>query len=91
MLEFQLKRMGATWWHSDDYHSPTLTKASLGSFFYEVLKEGAYIGEIWPFSPQYDRSSVYISVLMTEEMKNNIEARTKFKFRVPPKVHLNNE
>ena len=89
VLPIHLTRKGAEWWHSDDYHSPNLSKASLGSFFFEVLKEGGYVGEIWPFAPQYNRSSVYISVYMTEEMKNNIESRTKFKFRHPPKAHLN--
>ena len=89
MTPIRLEKAGASWWHSEDYSSPNMSKASLGSFFFEVLKEGGYIGEIWPFAPQYHRSAVYISVFMTEEMKNNIESRTKFKFVPPPVIQLN--
>ena len=86
-----LKNAGAKWWHSSDHASPTLTKTSLGSFFYHVLKVGGYIGEIWPFAPQYDRSSVFISVFMTDEMKAKVEAETKFRFNLPPKISLNSD
>lgn len=86
MNKFELERRGAVWWQTDDYASPNLSKASMGEFFYTVLKEGGYIGEIWPFNENYNRCSVFISVLMTEEMKNNIESKTRFKFRLPPKI-----
>ncbi len=89
MIPIRLEKAGATWWHSDDYASPNLTKASLGLFFNEVLSEGAHIGEIWVFQKDHPRSAVYVSVYMTEDMKNNIESRTKFKFRTPPEVQLN--
>ncbi len=84
-----LKANGAKWYHSDDHYSPNLSKASLGNFFYEALRIGAQIGEIWPFVPHYVRSPVYVSIFMTEEMKNYLEQNTKFKFRDPPKIHLN--
>jgi len=88
MNEILLKHKGAKWWHTEDYHSPNLSKASLGVFFYEALKCGAQIGEIWPFNPNYDRSAVYVTILMTDEMKEHLESVTKFKFRPPPQVHL---
>lgn len=81
----------AKWWHSDDHHSPTLTKSSLGQFFYTVLKVGAEVGKIWPFAPQYDRSSVFITIRATDEQKTKIEEMTRFKFKPPPKIHLNSE
>lgn len=76
------------WYHTDDYASPNLSKASLGLFFYEVLKIGGKIGEVWPFSKQYDRSLVLVSVQLTKEMKVDLESRTRFRFRDPPKVVL---
>lgn len=84
-----LKAKGGRWYHSDDYASPNITKASLGLFFHEVLKSGAYVGEIWPFNHRYDRTGVYVSVFMTPEMKEGIEAKTRFRFRDPPKISLN--
>lgn len=84
-----LKQAGAIWWHSDDYHSPNLSKTSLGTFFHHVLKEGGHIGNIWVFDRTYHRSGVYVSVFMTEAMKEKIESETKFKFRLPPKVKFN--
>lgn len=77
------------WWHTSDYHSPKLNKTSLGLFLYEVLKEGAYIGEVWPFNIKYNTSPVIFTVYMTEEMKINIESRTKFKFSKPSTIKLN--
>lgn len=88
---FLLQKQGARWFHTDDYHSPNLSKASMGLFFHEVLKTGAHIGSIYVMRPDYNRSTVLASVFMTEEMKDQIEANTKFRFRDPPKVHLNNE
>lgn len=84
-----LKNKGAVWYHTDDYHSPNLSKASLGEFFCTILTEGAQIGDVWCFNKTFPRSSVYVSVFMTEEMKNNIEQKTKFKFKLPSKIHLN--
>lgn len=84
----KLQQAGATWWHCEE-PAPTLTKAALGLFFYEVLKIGAQIGTVWPFDIQYNVSPVYVSVFMTEQMKNNLEKKFKYRFRVPPEVHLN--
>lgn len=90
MEPIHLKAAGAKWWHSDDYASPNLSKASLGMFFYHVLKVGGHIGEVWPFNHKYERSSVFISVFMTDEMKGQVEAQTKFRFRPPPTIKVNN-
>lgn len=84
-----LKNAGATWWHSADHHSPNLSKSSMGTFFNAVLSEGAHVGEIWVFNHNYNKSAVYVSVYMTEEMKNTIEANTKFRFNPPPVINLN--
>lgn len=84
----RLKSKGARWFHSDDHHSPSMSKASLGEFFFEVIRVGAQIGTVWPFNPQYDRSPVYISVYMTEEMKASLEERTRYRFRDPPTLKL---
>ncbi len=75
------------WWVSEN-PSTELSKASLGLFFFEVLNSGAQIGEIWPFNPSFDRSLVTVSIFMTEEQKAQIEDRTKFRFRRPPKISL---
>jgi hypothetical protein len=86
-----LTQKGAVWWHTDDYAAPNLSKASLGTFFFEVLREGGQIGDVWAFNYAYPRSLVLVSVYMTEEMKNAIERRTRFKFRLPPKISLNGD
>lgn len=85
----RLEAAGARWYHTEDYHSPNLSKASLGRFFAAVLSEGAHIGKVWAMSPQYKRSTVLVSVYMTEDMKENIERDTEFKFCDPPKINLN--
>ena len=84
----KLKQAGATWWHTADGHSTSLSKANLGNFFYEVLSHPTQVGNIWVFDRRYPRSAVYVSVFMTEETKNEIEANTKYKFRPPQKVNL---
>ncbi len=84
-----LTQKGATWWHTDDYASPNLSKSSMGKFFNAVLSTGAHIGEVWVFNHNYNNSAVYVSVYMTEGMKNTIEANTKFRFRPPPVINLN--
>lgn len=84
-----LKRAGAEWWHSDDYASPNMTKASLGEFFNAVLSEGAHVGEIWPFNHEYSRSAVYVSIYATEAQRQAIEARTRYRFRHSPKIKMN--
>lgn len=84
-----LKQKGAKWWHSEDYNSPNLSKASLGEFFHVVLSTGAQIGEVWPFNYTYSRSAVYVSIFATDEQKTKIEAATRYRFKTPPKVHLN--
>lgn len=77
------------WWHSEDHHSPNLSKASLGEFFYAVLSVGAEVGQVWAFNYRYPRSSVFMTIKATEDQKNQIEAATKFRFKPPPKIHLN--
>lgn len=84
-----LKSKGATWWHTEDYHSPNLSKSSMGTFFNAVLSVGAHVGDIWVFNHNYNKSAVYVSVYMTEDMKNEIESNTKFRFVPPPKITLN--
>lgn len=77
------------WYHTDDHHSPNLSKASLGNFFHHVLINGGKIGDVWVFDRRYNKSSVFVSVEMTEEQKRDIETDTKFRFRDPPKIDLN--
>jgi hypothetical protein len=78
------------WYHTDDHATPTLTKASLGEFMFEVLSVGGKIGEVWPFNPRYPRSSVYFTVQLTEQMKETLETKFKrVKFKNPPKINLN--
>lgn len=84
-----LKNKGATWWHTEDYHSPNLSKSSMGTFFNAVLSVGAHVGDIWVFCHNYNKSAVYVSVYMTEDMKNIIESNTKFRFVPPPVITLN--
>lgn len=84
-----LKVKGAKWFHTHDHHMPNNSKASLGEFFHAVISEGAHVGEIFCMSPKYNRAWVQVSVFMTDDMKASIEAKTKFRFRNPPQVHLN--
>jgi len=84
-----LTAKGATWWHTEDHHSPNLSKSSMGTFFNAVLSTGAHIGQVWVFNANFNNSAVYVSVYMTEEMKNTIEANTKFRFLPPPQINLN--
>lgn len=77
------------WWHTDDHFSPNLSKASLGEFFYAVLSVGAKVGSVWAFNHRYHRSSVFMTIQATDEQKDKIEAMTRFRFRPPPKVHIN--
>lgn len=86
----RLKQAGAKWWHSDDYHSPSLTQASLGRIIYHILLAGGQIGEVWPFSNRR-YSAVYLTVFMTEEQKKEVEENTAIRFREPPKITLNGE
>jgi hypothetical protein len=89
MNKVLLEKQGATWWHTEDYHSPNLSKASLGEFFFEVLKVGAEIGTVWVFNRHYNRSSVHITVFMTEAMKNELETKFRYRFIPPPTITLN--
>lgn len=84
-----LKNKGAKWWHTDDYHSPNLSKKSMGEFFHHVLKVGAQIGEVWCFDKNFDRSIVLVTLFMTDEMKEELETKFKYRFRTPPKIVLN--
>lgn len=86
MSKFILERQGATWWHTEDYHSPNLSKASLGEFFFEVLKIGAEIGTVWVFNRHYNRSGVYITIFMTEDMKKELESKFRYRFVPPPVI-----
>lgn len=89
MNKVLLKSQGATWWHTEDFNSPNLSKASLGEFFHEVLKIGAEIGSVWVFDRSFNRSSVYVTVFMTEDMKNELETKFRYRFTPPPKITLN--
>lgn len=84
-----LKAQGARWWHTDDHSSPSLSKASLGAFFFVALRAGAQIGEIWAFNRNHPRSPVYVTVFMTQAQKEAIESATPVRFRPPPKISLN--
>ncbi len=81
------------WYVTEDHHSPTLTKNSLGNFMFYVLDCGGKIGDVWPFNYKYSRSSVYFSVKLTEEQKEYLETifLGKIKFKEPTKVHLSNQ
>lgn len=80
-----LRRRGGRWFHSDVHHSPSLSKAALGEFFYELLKAGAQIGMISLFRYKGTaKGTVYVTAFMTDEMKQAVEERTRFKFRDPP-------
>lgn len=89
MNKVLLKKQGATWWHTEDFNSPNLSKASLGEFFHEVLKIGAEIGSVWVFDRSFNRSSVYVTVFMTEDMKTELETKFRYRFTPPPKITLN--
>lgn len=74
----------AQWYHTEDRQGPTLAQASLGRFFNAVLTEGGKIGSVHVFDRSFDRSPVGVTVFMTGQMKDAIEARTNFRFRLPP-------
>jgi hypothetical protein len=82
-----LKQKGARWFHTDDHHSPSLSKSALGIFFDATLSVGAQIGMVSLHKPTWEsKGTVYVTVYMTEEMKEKIEDVTKprFRFRDPP-------
>lgn len=80
-----LKKKGARWFHTDDHQSPSLSKSALGSFFNVTLSVGAQIGSVHLMKPDAAaKGIVYITVLMTEEMKAEIERNTRVRFRDPP-------
>jgi len=83
-----LRHAGAAWWHTDDYASPCLSKAGLGEFFFAVLSSGAQVGEVWPFNFRHRRSLVLVSIFATEDQKAEIEAKTRYRLRRPPKIKL---
>ena len=84
-----LRQKGARWFHSDDHHSPSQSKAALGEFFYAVLRAGAQIGTVYLFKSKWDpKGLVLTSVYMTEEMKQQIEGKTRFRFRDPPSATI---
>lgn len=87
--DYMIKKKGGKWWHSGDHNSPNLSKSSLGDFFYNVIKVGAQIGTVWCMNKNYDRSSVIVTVFMTDEMKEELEKSFKYRFREPPEVTLN--
>lgn len=71
------------WFHTDDSSGPTMSEASLGRFFKAVLTAGGKIGSVHAIDRNFDRSPVSVTVLMTDEMKDAIEARSKFRFKLP--------
>jgi len=88
-VPIKLEKAGGRWYHTNDGEGPNLSKASLGLFFHTLISKGAYIGEIFCLQPQYHQAAIQVTVYMTEEMKNEIEQETKFRFRDPPKINLN--
>jgi len=86
----------AVWWHTVEQDPGMLrvSRAALGEFFYVILHYNVKIGEVWPFSPVRG-ALVLVSVKMTKEVKDEIEAETKFRFRFrfrePPTIVLNSE
>jgi hypothetical protein len=80
-------QMQKKWWHTEN-PSPCLSKASLGEFFFETIAHGARIGMVWPFNPDFDRSLVTVSVFMDEEVKAQLEAKMKYRFRLPPRIKV---
>jgi hypothetical protein len=79
----------AKWWHTAEHAgSVQMSKASLGEFFYAVLHRNVQIGEVWPFAPVRG-ALVLVSVKMTPDVKDEIEAETRFRFVPPPKITLN--
>ena len=91
LIDPKLETAGAQWWTTEDAGGPpNLSHKSLGDFFLYALKLGAQIGQIWPFSAQYPRSTVHVSIFMTEDMKNQFEQETRFRFKKPKKIKLNN-
>jgi hypothetical protein len=83
--EIGLKQKGARWFHTEDHHSPSLSKSGLGIFFDATLSAGAQIGMVSLHKASWEaRGTVYVTVYMTEEMKAKIEGVTKFRFRDPP-------
>jgi hypothetical protein len=84
-----LKNKGAIWYHTKSWYGPSLSKSSLGKFFFEVLSSGAQVGQIWVLNHQYRNSAIMVSVFMTENMKNDIESRTDYRFEIPGQICLN--
>ena len=85
-----LAKRGYKLYHSAEHEgSLGFYKSQLGEFFYEILKRGAHVGEIWVFDPKFRGSWVGVTVMMTPEMKADVEANTKYRFRDPPKISLN--
>jgi hypothetical protein len=83
--DISLKQKGARWFHSDDHHSPSLSKTALGEFLFATLKSGAQVGSVYLLKPEWEKTGkVFFTVYMTEAMKNEIENLTRFRFRDPP-------
>jgi len=69
----------------------TLSKASIGEFCFAVLSCGGSVTSIWPFAPQYIRSSVFYRVHLSITQKKKLEAETPYRFDPPPVAKLNSE
>jgi hypothetical protein len=67
----------------------SLSQASLGRFFYHLLRLGGKVHQVWPFAPHYDRSSVIVSLEIDESKKEQLETLAKIKLRDPPRIVLN--
>lgn len=87
--DWRIKNNGGKWWHTSDHHSPNLTKSSLGEFFHHVIRVGAQIGSIWCMDKNYNRSTVLVTVFMTDKMKEELEESFKYRFKPPTEVCLN--
>ena len=78
---------GKVWYHCEK--GITLTKSSLGRFFYYCGKNQIDIGDVWFCSPKYDRSQVCVSIKMKPEQKEPMETELKIKLHDPPVLSLN--
>ena len=89
MSEFTVKHKGGKWWHVDG--GLNLTKKRLGEFMYAALSDPEiHLGNFWAFNPAYSRSSVFVTLLCTDEAKIRLQTVCPWlKIIPPPEIHLN--
>lgn len=76
-------------YHTCDYHSPNITKSSLGEFTNQILSRGGIIRNSWVFNPSYNRSVVYFVIDMHPEAAEEFNLNTKWKLVLPRQIVLN--